>query len=169
MSRISVLRWILYGLELFILFVLQETPGLWPLLWGQKALLPISAALSMALFESNFPAMGLGILAGLLLDFGMGYSMGFHAMLLAILCFFISEMGQNLIRTNFLTALLTGILGSGAVLFLQWLVYCVLAGSQEPIYMLTHHYAPRFLCTVLPVPVAYSFNRAIWLFVREKE
>lgn len=169
MSRLSILRWAAYGLELFVLFILQETPGLFPLIWGQKGLLLVPAALSIALFENNLPAMSLGILAGLLLDFGMGYSLGFHAMILAILCFFISEMGQNLIRTNFLTALLTGVLGSTVLLFLQWLVYCVVAGSDSSLYILTHHYAPRLLCTVLPIPVAYYFNRVLWLFIRERE
>ena len=113
--------------------------------------------------------MSFGIVAGVLADFGMGHGPGFHAILLAVLCFFLSELATNLIRTNFLTGLLTGILGCAAILFLQWFVFCLMAGSEFPGYILTHHYLPRLLCTVIPVPILYYFNRALGLFIREKE
>ena len=49
------------------------------------------------------------------------------------------------------------------------LVFCLMAGSEFPGYILTHHYLPRLLCTVIPVPILYYFNRALGLFIREKE
>ena len=169
LNRYSILRWLAYGLELFILFILQETPGLSISILGEKAFLLLPAALSIALFETNLPAMSFGIVAGVLADFGIGHGPGFHAILLAVLCFFLSELATNLIRTNFLTGLLTGILGCAAILFLQWFVFCLMAGSEFPGYILTHHYLPRLLCTVIPVPILYYFNRALGLFIREKE
>ena len=73
MNRYSILRWLAYGLELFILFILQETPGLSISILGEKAFLLLPAALSIALFETNLPAMSFGIVAGVLADFGMGH------------------------------------------------------------------------------------------------
>ena len=169
LNRYSILRWLAYGLELFILFILQETPGLSIFILGEKAFLLLPAALSIALFETNLPAMSFGIVAGVLADFGMGHPPGFHAILLAVLCFFLSELATNLIHTNFLTGLLTGLAGCILVLFLQWFVMCLMAGSEFPEYIFVSHYLPRLACTAIPIPVFYYFNRALGLFIREKE
>lgn len=168
-NRYSVLRWLAYGLELFILFILQETPGLSISIMGEKSFFLLPAALSIALFETNLPAMALGVFAGVLADFGMGYPPGFHAIFLAVLCFFISEMAMNLIRTNFLTGFFTGLAGTLIVLCLQWFFFCLLAGNEYPEYIFTHHYTFRILCTIIPIPLFYFFNRALGIFIREKE
>lgn len=168
-NRYSVLRWIAYGLELFILYVLQETPGLTLPVFGARPFLLLPAALSIALFETHVPSMFLGILAGVLADYGMGHAPGFHAILLAILCFFLSEMAIDLIRTNFLTGLVTGLIGTAGVLFLQWLFFYCLPGTEYSGYILSNHYIPRILSSSLPIPLFYYLNRMLGLFIQERE
>lgn len=56
------MRWALYAVQLLLLFVLQETPGLLPPVMGAKPMLILAAALTIAMVEDCVPAMAFGIL-----------------------------------------------------------------------------------------------------------
>ena len=45
------MRWALYAVQLLLLFVLQETPGLLPPVMGAKPMLILAAALTIAMVE----------------------------------------------------------------------------------------------------------------------
>ena len=52
-----LIRYLAYTLELLVLFMLQETPGLLPTIFGSRPLLVLPAVLTIALFEKELPAM----------------------------------------------------------------------------------------------------------------
>ena len=127
------------------------------------------AALSIAFFETEITGMAFGVLAGLFLDFGMNAPFGFHALLLGALCWLLGLLAAELIRTNLLTALLAGALGVFLVLSLQWLFLYLLAGYGSAGYAYTWHYLPRMGYSFVFMPITYYFNRALALFLRERE
>ncbi len=149
--------------------MVQETPGLIPELFGARPVLLILAVLTIALFESELASMTFGLLGGLLIDFGVGATLGFHALILAVTCFFLSVLATNLIRTNFLTAMIAAVAVCGLITLLQWVFFYVMADYSDSIYALTAHYIPRFLYTVVLMPVIYYFNRAFAVQIRSKE
>lgn len=168
-NRLKLLRYFAYTVEILVLFMIQQTPGLIPPLFGARPVLLIPAAVSIAVFESETAAMGFGLFCGLLIDFGMGPVLGFHGLLLMIICYSVGIMVINLLRTNLLTALLTGA-GSAALIFLlQWVFFFVLYNYAHTGYALTAHYIPRFCYTLALLPVLYYFNRAFALLIREKD
>lgn len=169
MNRYRVIRYVGYALELLVVFVLQETPGLIPAVGGARPVLLLPAAVSVALFEGETPAMLFGMAGGLLIDFGCGGILGFHGLMLAAACYIISLIAANLMRTNFLTAMLVGVLSAGAAALLQWIFFYVLFGYGDAGYALYAHYLPVFCYTAAVMPIAYYFNRAIALRVRAKE
>ena len=169
MSRVRWFRYFSYCLEILVLFMLQETPGLIPEAFGQRPVFLIPAVLCIALFENELPAMAFGALAGLLIDSGISGVLGFHGLMLAVCCYFISAMAANLIRTNFLTALLVCAVGSTLVMVLQWVFYFWLAGYEFPDYAFVNYYLPRLAYTSIWTPVTYYFNRALALFLRPRE
>lgn len=65
-----LIRYLAYTLELLVLFMLQETPGLLPAIYGVRPVLVLPAGLAIAMFEEETPAMAFGIAAGLFCDFG---------------------------------------------------------------------------------------------------
>lgn len=169
MGKLKWIRYASYVIEILVVFMVQETPGLIPELFGARPVLLIPVALSIALFEGERPSMMFGLFSGLLIDFGIGGALGFHALLLAATCFFLSVLATDLIHTNFLTAMLITIVVSCAVLLLQWLFYFVFAGYEGAFYALTAHFIPRFVYTVVPAPVIYYFNRALAFQIRAEE
>lgn len=169
MAKYRTIRWFGYAIEILVVFVLQETPGLLPEIGGARPVAVIPAVLAVAMFESEVPAMFFGLFGGLLVDFGFGCVIGFHGLLLAAVCYIVSLIAANLVRTSFLTAMMVSVVVTAAVTLLDWLCFYVLYGYGETIYALTAHYLPIFCYTAALMPIAYYFNRALALQIRSKE
>ena len=71
-NRKKWIRYVLYAVEILLLFLLQDTPGLLPQIMGVKPLPVLSAALTIAMVEACTPAMAFGMYAGFLADIGRG-------------------------------------------------------------------------------------------------
>ncbi len=169
MRKYRVIRYLAYTIEIVVLFVLQETPGLIPAVGGARPILLIPAVLAVAMFEDRTPALFFGLLSGLLIDFGAGSILGFHGLLLSAACFIVSAVTTDLFQTNFLTSMLVSVITSACVMILQWACFYVLYGYEYPLYALTVHYIPMYLYTAALMPVTYYFNRALALQIHSKE
>lgn len=167
--KYKIIRYIGYAVEIIVFFVIQETPGFIPAVFGAKPVLVVPAVISIAMFESGIPAMLFGLFGGLLMDFGFSGILGFHGMLLAVCCYIVSFIATNLLQTNFITAMLIALLCNASITVLQWLFFYVLYGYGSTVYALVYHYAPTLIYTMLLMPVAYYFNRALALQIRSKE
>ncbi len=169
-NRYKLLRYFAYTVEILVLFMVQQTPGLLPEVAGARPVLLIPAAVSIAVFESETAAMGFGLFCGLLLDFGMTAStLGFHAILLTIVCYCCGVMVINLLRTSLFTDVLLSAGAAALIFLLQWVFYFILYNYQYSFYALTAHLIPRFFYTLAFSPVFYYFNRAFALLIRERE
>ena len=155
-----LVRYLAYTLELLVLFMLQETPGLMPAVLGVRPVLLFPAVLSIAMFEQEVPAMAFGIFGGLLCDFGLSDTLGFHALALGVLCFFISGLVRAYFQTSLATAVFTGVWGLALTVGAQWLCLYVVAHGQ-PVFALTHHYLPKYFYSLLFVPLMYFLNRGL--------
>lgn len=168
MDRYKVIRYFAYTIEILILYMVQETPGLLPEAFGARPVLLIPAAISIAMFESELAGIGFGLLCGLFLDIGMGSVLGFHGLLLTVACYFVGLLTADLIQTNFLTALLLAAGSVVGILFLQWVFFYLLYGYAYSGYALLTRYVPRMLYSFCIMPILYAFNRALALQIRPK-
>ncbi len=165
-NRYRFIRYFAYGLELLVLYMVQQTPGLLPSLFGARPILIIPAVLAIAMFEPELPAMAFGIFGGLLIDFGIGAALGFHGIMLAVFCYLISALSANLFRTNLLTSFLVNTVSLLVIVTLQWLFYYVLYNYEYPIYALIYHYLPRIAYSLVLTPITFYFNRAFAILIR---
>lgn len=155
-----VVRILAYTLELLVLFTVQETPGLTPSIFGARPVLLVPAVLTIAMFEKEVTAMVFGVVGGLFCDFGLSGVLGFHGLILGVLCFAVSLMVQVYLQINLVTALLTTLWTVGLTVLLQWvfLHYFVYSDAQ---YALTHFYLPKYFYTMIFVPLLYFLNRGL--------
>ncbi|RKJ40265.1 rod shape-determining protein MreD [Acutalibacter sp. 1XD8-33] len=156
-----IIRCLAYTLELLVLFMIQETPGLLPRIYGARPVLVLAAGLVIAMFELETPAMAFGIVAGLFCDFGFSGTLGFHALILAVLCFFISLLVRAYMQVNPVTAVLLGIVALGITFGAQWLFFYYFRHYSQPLFALTSHYLPKYLYTLLFVPLLYLVNKGL--------
>ena len=169
MSRQRLLRWSIYFLELLLVFLLQQVPGLLPTIAGVRPVLLFPVAISIAMFEGELGGMTIGIATGFLVDFAGSSTIGFHCIVLAVLCFFIGRLTMHLIHTNFLTCLLCGFVFLIIVGGLQWLFGYVFRGYSAAGQALVSHYAPKLLYTFCLLPISYFINRVFALRLAENE
>ena len=167
MSVRRVFRWILYFLELIVLYVLQTTPGIIPAVSGARPVLLIPAALTITMFEGDIGGMAVGITAGLLIDMGGSDILGFHAILLAVLCFVLGSMTMQIFRTNLLVALLAALAAVPLVTVLQWVFFYILPGYGDVQYVFMRSILPKMIYTFAVTPLIYLFNRVIALRLSE--
>lgn len=163
-----IVRYLAYTLELLVLFMLQETPGLMPAIFGARPVLILPAVIAIAMFEEELPAMAFGIVGGLFCDFGLSCALGFHALILAVLCFFVSILSRVYLQVNMVTAIVTGIWSIGLTVCAQWLFLYYFFYSM-PTYALLHHYLPKYFYTLLFLPLLYLLNRGLSQAVRASE
>ncbi len=160
MKHSRLLRYLTYLIELFVLYAVQQAPDLLPTIHNGRPVLLVPLAISIALFEPQVASMMFGVACGLFLDVGYGSGvLGPHAIVLAIVCFVVSYLAQDLIQTTALNALLICCLTMGVLVVFQWLLTYVALGQPDQLYALVHHFLPRFVYTVaLTLPV-YALNR----------
>lgn len=156
----KLIRYLAYVLELLVLFMLQETPGLLPSIFGARPVLLFPAVVAIAMLEPEVPALLFGVAGGLFCDFGLSGMLGFHALVLGVLCFFISLVIRAYLQNNMATAILTGVWSIGLVVLAQWFFLYFFQYSY-PAYALTHHYLPKYFYTLLFLPLLYLLNRGL--------
>ena len=156
----KLIRYLAYVLELLVLFMLQETPGLLPSIFGARPVLLFPAVVAIAMLEPEVPALLFGVVGGLFCDFGLSGMLGFHALVLGVLCFFISLVIRTYLQNNMATAILTGVWSIGLVVLAQWFFLYFFQYSY-PAYALTHHYLPKYFYTLLFRPLLYLLNRGL--------
>lgn len=155
-----IIRSLAYVLEMLVLFMLQETPGLLPHVYGVRPVLVLPAAAVIAMLEDETRAMAFGVAAGLFCDFGYSGVLGFHAMVMAILCFGVSLLVKAFLQVNPVTAVLVGIAVLGIAFGAQWLFFYYFRYSS-PGYALRIHYLPKYLYTLIFVPLLFLLNKAL--------
>lgn len=170
MDTSRLIRYLVYTLELLTLYMLQETPDLFPEIFGARPVLIVPAVLSIAMAEEQSTGVLYGVAGGLLLDFGApGKTLGFYAMILAAVCYLAGSIAQSYMQLNFGMALFTALIGSGLVTIVSWFFMFFLAGYSSPGHALVNRYLTQWAYNMLLFPLVFLMNRGIGRALRSPE
>ncbi len=158
-GKLKFLRYVAYVLEIIILYALSGTPGFMPSIFGTKPLLLLPVAITIAVFESEIPAMIFGLICGSLCDIGFTDRIGFYTIALTILCFAFGYCARNFFVTNFLNAMVIGCITISVLLTVHFLIYWAAADIASPMLHFAKHYLVRIFYTLLFLPPLFWFNR----------
>ncbi len=161
MNRYNVVKYTAFSLEILLCYIIQSTPGLTLEVFGGRPVLMLPLAMTIAVFEGEIPAIIFGVICGLMADSGYSGPMGYYAIMLAVLCYVVSILMENYLRTNLLTAVLIGIISIPIIIVVQFLLFYVLMGYDYSSEYFVSHYISRIVYTFAFVPVFYGINRFI--------
>ena len=161
-KKFTVVRYFAYGMEILLLFILQSTPNLIPELFGGKPLLLIPAAITIALFEPEIPAMFFGISSGILLDLGYGDNIGFYTVTLGVICFLLGWIFRDYMVVSFLNATAFTTVITTGLICLYFLFFYIFAGKGEAGFYFVNHYISKIVYTFLCGVILYFLNKAIF-------
>ena len=151
-------RYIVYGVELFLVYIIQFTPSLLPRFFGESPMLLTVCAVSIAVFEGDIAGMWFGMAAGLLMDIGSIAPFGFYALVNLTICYGCGLLVMYLMRNNVVTAVILGLTAALLASVFQWFF---LSGSRDILYFLPNILLPRVLYSTVTMPVFFYYNRAI--------
>ncbi len=155
------MKWLAYGLELFVVYILQTTPNLLPSFLGVKPLLLVVTAISIAMFEGEGAGTWIGLAAGLLIDLSAGGPFGFNGLMLMLICYVCGALVVYLMRNNIVSAMVLGIAGLLLLGLIRWFFFYVLWRDQKMWYYLYAFMLPQIIYTAATMPIAFFFNRAV--------
>lgn len=153
-------KWVIYGVEIFLIYVLQSTPALIPEIFGEKPMTVLMCAVSIALFEGDVIGMWFGLGAGLLLDTGSTNPFGFYGLMLLCVCYVCGALVMYLMRNNVVTSLILGFTAAVLVSLAQWIFFSH-SSLQNILFFVTNILLPRCIYSVALMPLFYYFNRAV--------
>ncbi len=156
-----VLRYVAFGLEILIFFIIQGTPNLIPQMLGGSPLLLLPIAITIAGFESEIPAMAFGLATGAMLDFGAHTHFGFYTFALTIVCFFIGYFSENYFNTNFVIVLIISAVLTIVLVSLNFIISYVIPGYGGAGYYFVHHTLATIGYTFVTTPIFYGINRVL--------
>ena len=162
-------RYALYALELFLLYVIEGTPGLLPEIYLAKPLLLVSAAVSAAAFELPYFSLFYAVACGLVIDVGTGGVMGLSSIVLGFICYYESSWHDKYIKNSIYLVLLYSAVASVLVIGLKWFVFCYIREYDGVFDLLRTHYVMRMLYTWAVTPLVYLITMGVSrAFIKEK-
>jgi len=141
--------------------VLQNTAGLFPEIFGVRAMLLIPAVVCIGMHERDIPGLFYGLFAGLVWDAFSAGPHSFNAILLMTAGFVCGALIGTVMRNNLMTALL---LTAGTVFIyntLYWLAAYVFKSYAGAFNAYITFYFPSMIYTVILMPVFYYIVKGI--------
>jgi len=155
-----IIRRICLALILLLLSVLQNTDGLFPQIFGVRALLLIPAVVCIAMYERDIWGMILGLFAGALWDiFSSGAS--FNALYLLTIGFLCGTLINTIMRNNIVTASLLSFISAFIYNTGYWIFNIILPKTDSAAFLLWRYYLPSVVFTTLLAPVIFIIIRAL--------
>ncbi len=157
----TVIRRTLLVILILITFSFQQTGGLFPELFGAKAMLLIPLTVCISMFEREFAGIFFGLLAGASMDAFSSQSMIFNSLFFTVAGFAAGSLITYLMRNNLLCAgLLTAVF---AIIYtsLNFIIYYSPTLGASPVYVYFRYYFASAIFTVILTPVYYFMIRAI--------
>lgn len=160
-------RFVIYTLEMILFFSLQQAPIGKVNGFAINPNLVLIISLSIAFFEGEIAAMGFGVFAGVLMDYGAGLPLFVYTVLLAVICFIAGHLTSNVIRTNIFNMLLFSFAAIILVYGINFVFFYLLKGYSDTGYALLYNYLPRMITTFVLSTLFYLFNKSIAIIFRE--
>lgn len=167
-EKFTILRYIVYSVEILILFVLQGVPFLIPEICGSKPVLLISLALIIASREKEIPAMVFGFVCGIMCDLGICDTVGYFTIALTSLCYVLALILKSVMVKNFINTMLISFCAVAIAISVYFLLFYVCKGYSDPWYYFINHYLSRIVYTFVCCIPLYFINKFIYFELKEK-
>ncbi len=161
------IRRVVFVLVIFFVAMLQNTPHLFPTIFGSHAFLLIPLVVCIAMFERDLASTLMGIFAGALWDVSAAWGDGFNAIFLMLIATIVGLLINYLMRNNLSSAMLLGGVSIIAYTIIHWFIFIVCRGIDGAFKLLLTFYLPSAIYTFLFVPVFYIIMRSFLQKLKE--
>lgn len=165
----DLLRLFIYIIEFFVLYSMQQTPGLIPELFGGRPVIIIPLFFSISLLEGNYLSVAWGLISGLVLDVSLGGYIGVQIVIMGILGYLIGKIRENVFEVNIFTFFAVSFIATPLIVILRFYINYIVPKFGYSDIAFYKHIVPCIIYTFAISPIVYLFNKPISFFVRKKE
>lgn len=158
----NVIRWALYVLCILIAFLLANTGDY------AKPIFLIPIALCISSVSGSITAGSIGIACGFLLDISSGTLLGYHAILLFLLCLATSLLYDRLMQQRFLNMVFFTLIAAFFVTGSDYIFRYAIWGHENVSHIYLHYSLPCVLYTGISGAVCYPIFFCIHRFLLPK-
>lgn len=144
----QTIKYLCYAVIILLADLLQNTPGLFPEIFGARCFLLIPVTIFLAGSEDFFAGTLLGLFGGLLWDLNASVHIGFNCVFLALFCFICSALITYIARDIFITNFIVSTISSVIYAVVYWLAFIVIKGVDGGYETLYSFYIPCIFYTV---------------------
>lgn len=157
-AEAAYLRYILAGVVIFTIFILQYS-GLATLSMGRMtAMLVVPAVVFCAMFMGEVGATVLGLIMGIFLDCVMTRAVCFNALFLMAAGCLCSLLGRYVMNRNLWSAMVLSAATGGLYFLLKWLIFTAFS-TEGAATVFWQYVLPSFFYTfVLSLPLYFLFS-----------
>lgn len=160
-TRILWLRRAIFAVFILVAYLLQNTPGFFPAIFGVRAYFLISLTVCLGLFERELTGAVFGAFAGALWDIAAPGGDGFYAILLMLIGMLCGILVNTIMRNNLITAMLLNLVAHLLYVSLYVVIFVLAAGVDSAGWLLVRYYLPSVLYSILFTPIVYLSVRAV--------
>ena len=151
-------RYLAYTLMLIILYVLEATPNLLPVIFGSKPMLLIPLALSISAREDYVASIVFSALCGIFIDISSIGAVGYFAIALTLSGYIQTDIFKKYIIPSFFSSTIYSVISISVVICLYFLLFKVMLGIDGCSALFVNHYISRIVYTVLCFVPIYFIN-----------
>ncbi|HZK39917.1 MAG TPA: rod shape-determining protein MreD [Clostridia bacterium] len=153
----------LYALIIMVAAMLQNTQGLFPEIFGVRAMLLIPAVVCIGMHERDIAGLFFGLFAGMLWDAFSAGPPNFNAIMLTAAGYLCGLLIGTIMRNNIMTALLLSLACVFIYNTVYWIFAYVIKGYDDVFRVYVIFYLPSVLYTLLFMPIFYYLVRTVKL------
>ena len=160
-NKMLIIRRSVFALMVFVTFLFQSVPGMFPEIFGLKAMLLIPLTVCLGMFEGETAGFLYGLFAGALWDIVAARGEGFHSVVLTLTGLACGLFIHYMMRNNLACALALTSAFTLAHNFFYWLFCVALVGIDGSFYALWRYYLLGSVYTIALTPIFYFIIRFI--------
>ena len=167
--RERILKFGLYAVIVFFLYVLQSTPGVFSFC-GISPILVLPACLCIAVLEGPLPGGLFGFFFGLFCDTGSEIVFGFNTLFYLIFCTAAGFLAVYVLRRSVLNVMLIGLSFIALLFFTEYFFVYLLFGYDNLSSFFYWNIAPQIaFSSLFSLPFYLLFGKLHDLFARREE
>ena len=159
--KYNLIKYSVYCLITALASLLQNVGGLFPEIYGARAFLLIPVCICLTMDEDEKGAALIGLAGGLFWDLTSLDQMGFNAIYIMTACFICSSLVTYFIRKNFFTTIVCAVFFTMLHIFIYWLLFVVIKGTQNAQTSIFYFYIPCGIYTCALTPLIYFALRPL--------
>lgn len=159
-AKQKAIKYFSYCLIILLADLLQNTPGLFPQIFGARCFLLLPVAVILAMSEDMIGGALIGLFAGLLWDVSGAVHLGFNCIYITVICLLTSVFVTYIARDTFITNMISCTTAIVVYCLLYWLCFMVLKKVQGAQITILTFYIPCAIYTAACTPI-------IWLVLKQ--